>query len=72
MWQQVAALQQQLKDVKPYSRPGPAGTRPRLHPRATGGTKAAADELGHLHTQVEGVESTIASLRSASHMAAAI
>ncbi len=68
---QVADLQRQLKDPKPRSRLGFGARHPSGRPRAEGTAPAASDELGHLHTQVEGVESTIATLRSAQPAAAA-
>ena len=45
---------------------------PPCAPQSCWETRAAGDEFGHLHTHGEGVGSTIASLRSASYMAAAI
>lgn len=57
---QIIDLQQQLKEANPRSRLGPGSKQASVHPKS--GT-AAADEIVHLHTQVEGVESTIATLR---------
>lgn len=61
---QVADLRRQLKEPKPRSRLGLASRHPSGPPKAEGTAPAASDELGHLHTQVEGVENTIAILRS--------
>ena len=59
---QVTVLQQQLNKGK--SRFGRSNVQSNLQSKAVPGTVAAAvDEFGHLHTQVEGVESTIATLR---------
>ena len=60
---QVADLQRQLKESKPRSRLGLGSRHSSGLPKAEGTSQAANDELGHLHTQVEGVESTIATLR---------
>jgi len=68
---QVADLQRQLKESKPRSRLRLGSKHPLGPPKAEGTTPAASDELGHLHTQVEGVESTIATLRSVQPAAAA-
>ncbi|KAA6425694.1 MAG: hypothetical protein FRX49_04591 [Trebouxia sp. A1-2] len=59
---QVADLRRQLKEPKPRSRLGLASRHPSGPPKAEGTAPAASDELGHLHTQVEGVENTIAIL----------
>ncbi|KAL0021940.1 hypothetical protein WJX79_009419 [Trebouxia sp. C0005] len=61
---QVADLRRQLKEPKPRSRLGLASRHPSGPPKAEGTAPAASDELGHLHTQVEGVENTIAILRT--------
>jgi len=68
---QVADLQRQLKEPKPRSRLGLGSKHTSGPPKAEGAAPAATDELGHLHTQVEGVESTIATLRSVQPAAAA-
>ncbi len=69
---QVADLQRQLREPKPCSRLGLGSKHPSGPPKAEGTAQAASDELGHLHTQVEGVESTIATLRSVPPAAAPV
>ncbi len=68
---QVADLQRQLKEPKPQSQLGLGSKHLSGPPKAEGTAQAASDKLGHLHTQVEGVESTIATLRSVPPAAAA-
>ena len=59
---QVSNLTQQLAKGKPHSA---KSRQPPLHDsQAATGPPATADDIGHLHAQVEGVESTMANLRA--------
>ena len=66
MFAQVRQLQQQLAKVKVCSSLAPRKQQQALPSRAVASPLpvGAADDIGHLHAQVEGVETTIATLRA--------
>lgn len=64
MFAQVSKLQQQLAKVMSHSSLAPEKEQQVLPCKAAAPAPGAADDIGHLHAQVQGVETIIATLRA--------